>query len=152
MRAIASLGCGGAMRAISLSMSKHAPSRQGPATAFCATTAGGISTFQLCVSAAAKTLGGADPTAAPVIGDGAPAEGNAPTEDNRDEAEYEAKNTVGGGPEKTPTKNCNSRVYTVVSANTPSAIFTTRSDSVARRATFDNRRLAAEQGFTLIIA
>ena len=90
--------------------------------------------------------------AAPVMGDGAPVEGDAPEEDDRDEAEDEVEDSVGGGPEKTPTKNCNSRVYTVVSANTTSAIFTTRSDSVARRATFDNRRLAAEQGFTPIIA
>jgi hypothetical protein len=43
-------------------------------------------------------------------------------------------------------------MYTVVSADTPSAIVTTTSHSVARRATFDNyMRLAAEQGFTPII-
>jgi hypothetical protein len=55
-------------------------------------------------------------------------------------------------PEKTPKKYRNSRVQTVLSADTPSAIFTAPSDSVARRATFDNCRLAAEQGFTLVIA
>ena len=49
-------------------------------------------------------------------------------------------------------KNRNSRVHNVVSADTPCAIFTTPSDLVARRAIFDNMRLVAEQGFTLIIA
>jgi hypothetical protein len=48
------------------------------------------------------------------------------------------------------TKKRNSLVDTVVSADIPSAIFTTRSDSVARRATSDNWRLAVEQGFTSI--
>jgi hypothetical protein len=43
-------------------------------------------------------------------------------------------------------KNRISRVHTVVSADTPP------SDSVARRATFDNWRLAAGHGFKLIIA
>jgi hypothetical protein len=43
-------------------------------------------------------------------------------------------------------------MHTVVSADTPSANVTTPSDSVARHATFDNLRLAAEQGFTPIIA
>ena len=43
-------------------------------------------------------------------------------------------------------------MHTVVSADTPSANVTTPSDSVARLATFDNFRLAAEQGFTPIIA
>jgi hypothetical protein len=43
-------------------------------------------------------------------------------------------------------------MHTVKSADTPSANVTTPSDSVARRATFDNLRLAAEQGFTPIIA
>jgi hypothetical protein len=42
-------------------------------------------------------------------------------------------------------------MYTVVSADTPSAYVTTTSHSVAKRATFDNLRLAAEQGFTPII-
>jgi hypothetical protein len=42
-------------------------------------------------------------------------------------------------------------MHTVVSADTPSANFTMPSHSVARRATFDNLRLAAEQGFTPII-
>jgi hypothetical protein len=82
--------------------------------------------------------------AEPVMGDGAPAAGDAPTEDDRDEAEDEVEDSVGNGPEKTPKKNRNSRVHTVVSANTLSAIFTTPSDSVARRSTFDNWRLAAE--------
>ena len=77
--------------------------------------------------------------AEPAMGDGAPAEGDAPTEDGRDEAKGEVKDSTGGGPEKTPTKkNRNSRVYTVVSADTPSAIFTTPSDSITRNATFDN--------------
>jgi hypothetical protein len=40
----------------------------------------------------------------------------------------------------------------ILSADNPSANVTTPSDSVARRATFDNLRLAAEQGFTPIIA
>ena len=52
------------------------------------------SNFHPCVSAAAKTLGGADPMAAPVMGDGAPAEGDAPTEDGRDEADDEVKDFV----------------------------------------------------------
>jgi len=43
-------------------------------------------------------------------------------------------------------------MYTALSADTPSANVTTPSDSVARRATFDNLRLPAEQGFTPIIA
>jgi hypothetical protein len=47
-------------------------------------------------------LGGADPMAAPVMGDRAPAEGDAPTEDDRDEAEDEVEDSVGYGPEKTP--------------------------------------------------
>jgi hypothetical protein len=90
--------------------------------------------------------------AAPVKGDGAPAEGDAPTEDDRDEEKVEVEDSVGDGPEKTPTKkNRNSRVHTVVSADTLSAIFTAPSGSVTRRATFDNWRLAAKQGFTLII-
>jgi ribosomal protein L12E/L44/L45/RPP1/RPP2 len=72
-----------------------------------------------CVSAAAKTLGGADPMAAPVMGDGAPAEGDAPTEDDRDEAKNEVEDFVWGGSEKTPQKNRDSRVHTVVSADTP---------------------------------
>jgi hypothetical protein len=38
-----------------------------------------------------------------------------------------------------------------MSADTPSAIFTTPSDAVAKCATFDNWRLAAEQEFRLII-
>jgi hypothetical protein len=42
--------------------------------------------FLTYVSAAAKTLGVSDPMAAPVMGDGAPAEGDAPTEDDRDKA------------------------------------------------------------------
>jgi hypothetical protein len=89
--------------------------------------------------------------AAPVTGDGAPAEGDAPTEDDRDEAEGEVDDSVGDGPEKTPTKKRNSRVHTVVSPNTSSAIFTTPSDSVSIRVTFDNWRLAAELGLKLII-
>jgi hypothetical protein len=42
-------------------------------------------------------------------------------------------------------------MYTVVSADTPSANVTTTSHSIARRATFDNLRFAAEQGLTPII-
>jgi hypothetical protein len=59
---------------------------------------------QPCVSAAAKTLGGADPMAAPVMGDGAPVEGDAPTEDNCDEEEDEVEDFVWGGSEKIPQK------------------------------------------------
>jgi hypothetical protein len=58
-----------------------------------------------CVSAAAKTLGGADSMAEPVMGDSAPAEGDAPTEDDRDEADDELGDLVWGGSEKTPKKN-----------------------------------------------
>jgi hypothetical protein len=43
-------------------------------------------------------------------------------------------------------------MHTVVSADTPSANVTTPIDSVTRRATFYSLRLAAEQGFTPIIA
>jgi hypothetical protein len=43
-------------------------------------------------------------------------------------------------------------MHTAMSADTPSANVTTPSNSVARRAKFDNWRLAAEQGFTPIIA
>jgi hypothetical protein len=43
-------------------------------------------------------------------------------------------------------------MHTVVGADTPSTNVITPSDSVARRATFENLRLAAEQGFTPIIA
>ena len=38
--------------------------------------------------------------AAPVMGDGAPAAGDAPTEDDHDEAEDEVEDSVGNGPEK----------------------------------------------------
>ena len=76
---------------------------------------------------------------------------DAPTEDDRDDADDEVEHFVSGGLEKTPTKKRNSRMHTVVSADTPSANVTTTSHSVARRATFDNQRLAAEQGFTPII-
>ena len=38
------------------------------------------------------------------MGDGAPTEGDTPTEDDRKEAEGEVEDFVGGGPEKTPTK------------------------------------------------
>ena len=55
MRAIASLGCEGAMSAIASSMSPHVSSRQGPTPIFSAATAGGRTTVQT-VSAAAKTL------------------------------------------------------------------------------------------------
>jgi hypothetical protein len=107
--------------------------------------------------------------AAPAMGDGAPAEGDAPTEDDRDDTDDEVKHFVWGGSDdaptdndrgdaddevehfvsgglkKTPKKNRNSRMHTVVSADTPSANVTTTSHSVARRATFDNyMRLAAE--------
>jgi hypothetical protein len=114
--------------------------------------------------------------AEPVIGDGAPAEGDAPTEgyrdeakdevedfvwagsddapteDGRDEADNEVEDFVWGGSEKISKKNQNSRMHTAVNADTPSANVTTPSDSVARRATFNNLRLAAEQRFTPIIA
>jgi hypothetical protein len=43
-------------------------------------------------------------------------------------------------------------LYTVLSFDATIAISAMPSDSVARRSTFDNWRLAAEQGFTLIIA
>jgi hypothetical protein len=55
MRAIASLGCEGAMGAIALSMSPHASPQQSPTPTIIAATAGGIKTVQ-AVSAAAKTL------------------------------------------------------------------------------------------------
>jgi hypothetical protein len=55
MRAIASLGCEGAMLAIASSMSPHATPQQDPAPIFSAATAGGIKTVQT-VSAAVKTL------------------------------------------------------------------------------------------------
>jgi hypothetical protein len=42
--------------------------------------------------------------AAPVMGDGAPAEDDAPPKDDRDKAEVEVEDFVGDGPEKTPTK------------------------------------------------
>jgi len=114
--------------------------------------------------------------AAPVMSDGAPAKGDAlteddrdeaddevedfvwgglddaPTEDDRDDASDEVGDFVWGGSEKTPKKNRNSRIHTVVSADNPSANATTPSGSVARRATFENLRLAAEQGLTPIIA
>ena len=77
--------------------------------------------------------------------------GDAPTEDDRDDADDEVEHFVSGGLEKTPKKNRNMRMHTVVSADTPSANVTTTSHSVPRRATFDNLRLAAEQGFTPII-
>ena len=56
MRAIASFGCEGAMRAIGSSMSPHVSPRQGSTPTFYAATAGGITTVETCVSAAAKTL------------------------------------------------------------------------------------------------
>ena len=55
MRAIASLGCEGVMRAIASSMSPHATSQQGPTPIFSAATADGTTTVQT-VSAAAATL------------------------------------------------------------------------------------------------
>jgi len=76
---------------------------------------------------------------------------DAPTQDDRDDADDEVEDFVWGGSEKTPKKNRNSRMHTVVSADTPSANVTTTSHSVARRATFGNLRLAAEKGFTPII-
>jgi hypothetical protein len=87
MRAIASLGCEGEIRAMTSSMSLHASPQQGPTPIFCAATAGGITTVQTCVGAAAKTLDGADPMAASAMSDDAPAQGDAPMEDDRDEEE-----------------------------------------------------------------
>jgi len=55
IRAIASLGCEGAMRAIAPSMSPHVSPQLGPTPIFSAATAGGTATVQI-VSAAAKTL------------------------------------------------------------------------------------------------
>ena len=55
MRAIASLGCEGAMRAIASSMSPPVSPQQGPTPIFSAAIAGGVTTAQT-VSAAAKTL------------------------------------------------------------------------------------------------
>jgi len=46
MRAIASLGCEGAMRAIASSMSPHVSPQQGPTPIFSAATAGGRKTVQ----------------------------------------------------------------------------------------------------------
>jgi hypothetical protein len=42
--------------------------------------------------------------AAPAMGDGAPAEGDASTEDDRDDADDEVEDFVWGGSEKTPKK------------------------------------------------
>jgi hypothetical protein len=56
MRASASLGCEGAIRAIASSMGPHASPQQGPAPIFSAATTGGIVTTVQAVSAAAKTL------------------------------------------------------------------------------------------------
>jgi hypothetical protein len=55
MRATASLGCEGAMRAIVSSMSPRVSPQQGPTPIISAATAGGRTTVQT-VSAAAKTL------------------------------------------------------------------------------------------------
>ena len=55
MRAIASLGCEGAMRAIASSVSPHFSPQQGPTPIFSAATGGGRTTVQTA-SAAAKTL------------------------------------------------------------------------------------------------
>ena len=55
MRAIASLGCEGVMRALASSMSPHVTPQQGPTPIFSAATADGITTVQT-VSAAATTL------------------------------------------------------------------------------------------------
>jgi hypothetical protein len=88
------------MRAIASSMLQHAPARQGPTPTFCAANAGGITTDQTYVSAAAKTFCGADHMAAPIMGDGAPAQSDAPTEDDRDEAEDKVQNSVEYCPEK----------------------------------------------------
>jgi len=54
MRAIASVGCEGSMRAVASSMTPNALPRQGPTPKFCTATAGGITAVQTCVSAAAK--------------------------------------------------------------------------------------------------
>jgi hypothetical protein len=51
-----------------------------------------------------SVLGGADPMAAPLMGDGAPAEVDAPKEDGSYKADDEVENSVGDGPEKTLTK------------------------------------------------
>jgi len=56
MRAVASLGCEGAMRAIASSMSPHVYTRQGSTPTFCAATASGITIVETSVSAAAKAL------------------------------------------------------------------------------------------------
>jgi len=55
-RAVASLGCKGAISAITQNISPHVSPRQGPTPTCCAATAGGISTVETCVSAAAKAL------------------------------------------------------------------------------------------------
>jgi hypothetical protein len=56
MRAIASLGCEGAMRAIASSMTPNVPPpRQGTKPILCAATAGGRTTVQTYVSSAAFT-------------------------------------------------------------------------------------------------
>ena len=56
MRAIASLGCEGAISAIASSMSPQVCPRQGPTPIFCAAIADEITTVETYVSAAAKTL------------------------------------------------------------------------------------------------
>jgi hypothetical protein len=58
-----------------------------------------------CVSAAAKTLGGTDLMAEPVMGDSAPAEDDALTEDDRDETNDEVEDFVWGGSDDAPTED-----------------------------------------------
>jgi hypothetical protein len=69
-------------------------------------------------------VGGAELTAAPVMGGWAPAKDSAPTEDQRDEAEGGGEDFVRGGQEKTPIQTTNSHVRTVVKADTPTATVT----------------------------
>ena len=56
MRAIASLSCEVVILAIALSISPHASPQHGPTPTFSVATAGGRTTAQTYVGAAAKTL------------------------------------------------------------------------------------------------
>jgi hypothetical protein len=70
-------------------------------------------------------VGGAELMVATVMGGGAPEEGSAPTEDQRDEAEDGGEDFVRGGREKTPTpQKRNRHVRTVVKADTPAVTVT----------------------------
>jgi hypothetical protein len=64
----------------------------------------GHTTDNVAAPAPYVEVGGARLIAAPLMGGGAPAEGSAPTEDQRDEAEDGGEDFARGGQEKTLTK------------------------------------------------